>query len=59
LTGLLAFAAGYALYTHVDATVMGMPFPVFTGLFHMAAVVSAAAVSFWTCHALVPPPVLV
>ena len=45
LAGVLAFAAGYALYAHIHATVFGLPFPVFTGLFYAVVVMFAAAVT--------------
>jgi len=43
--GLLAFIAGYALYSHINQHVMGMPFPIFTGVLYTFFVVLSAAVT--------------
>jgi MFS family permease len=45
LAGILAFVAGYALYAHVNATALGLPFPVFTGFLYAVLVVLAAAMT--------------
>ncbi|WP_420584829.1 hypothetical protein [Ruegeria sp.] len=41
--GFLSFSAGVVLYSHINATQMGLPVPVITGLIYMVAVVVAAA----------------
>lgn len=45
VAGLLAFVAGYGLYSHIPAVVLGLPLPVFTGLIYAVVVVLAASVT--------------
>ncbi len=45
LIGLLAFVAGYLLYSHVESTVMGLPMPVYVGFLYLASVVFTASIS--------------
>lgn len=45
--GVLAFVAGYLLYSHVDATAMGMPMPVYVGLLYLVSVIVTASISIY------------
>ena len=43
--GVLAFISGFVLYSHIDLMQLGLPFPLFAGLFYLVAIVVAASVT--------------
>ncbi|WP_271950011.1 hypothetical protein [Ruegeria faecimaris] len=45
LIAALAFASGFTLYSHIEATRFGLPVPVVIGLIYMAVIVCATALS--------------